>query len=1155
MIIENYKFDRMFRPWFSLLDTEDIDAKEILNTTGRICLISPGNYTFFIAQADTEGSSVVPLMLKTRSNTYDIDHYLPRQGEPERNAQICKVTNVVIEKSGDMQIELTIVFFPGIADEWGDLHIGIDEWIIETAERNNIFFKDINGSKADGLGVLLREKCTINTGSGSYFLIRSGGAVVKDVEKPTGKKKIIEGSSEKENSAHTPQTVSAAPPAFAIYGEGIILPIEKREKTGGEEYFAATKIVFRDAISGEGGFKLAHANLVFFDWTKGGEKISLMQQGKIQKFSEFPHCYLKLWDDYTRMEGNAMLKEAREFGSCRYDKIYPAESGKGWKIFMAGASFPVGIEKSQSVEFVDELPPYLSDQNLDWDIYQELMKGSTKQVRNSFGSIKQFDKVENYITVEMDDEPPPGKYMVLSIHGNKTQITRRQNARDAILQCRSANPFLGLLIEEGAELPKSPGRVMYYEPLTQFIREKIFQGRDIRKAQCKAIETALNTPDIALIKGPPGTGKTTVVAAILERLNEIYGGTGVSSGRILISSSQHDAVENLAERIRINSIPAIKFGKKHSDTFEQILEDWRKKFADSIEKAHQNIAQSRWCENIQAAFDVYLSSPSAAQAAGLLQNIQSLPHEILTPDIHVKIKVIQAELDDENKPGDTEVIRRIRALRVTETSFSDDGSEQAHNLLDILETELNENERQTLLSAAAWRPETSDFSFLKDLRELKRDLLQRFTPKPHYRIEKPRADILELISIVNNRLENVRDFADKREMALAGFWNELKNNPEGINRALEDYSVVYASTVQFAGSDKMAKVKSKDKSTTDSLKRVSYDTVVIDEAARVSPPDLLIALSQAEKRIILVGDHRQLPQLVEDDLINKAVEGEEVVDAEKIRRVYHESMFAYLERRLKELYKNDNIRRIARLDAQYRMHHFLGDFVSEHFYYRNKGDEYDFDERYESPLKDTALFDHNLPETGNRPAAWINVPFSRGGHISDSSKSSYRSSEAEIIAEKLAKWINIPGSDGKFFTFGVISFYTAQKNELNEKLCLKGLCIKDADGMIHVKKDYAKRILVGTVDAFQGREFDIVLLSLVRSRDVQGKKITEKLKIGSFGHLLSENRLCVSMSRQKRLLAVVGDVALMQSDLAREAVPALYDFCKICMNGKDGIML
>lgn len=78
-------------------------------------------------------------------------------------------------------------------------------------------------------------------------------------------------------------------------------------------------------------------------------------------------------------------------------------------------------------------------------------------------------------------------------------------ARKMILEGRSANPQLGLLIEEKGEI--TPTRLPHrIEPLTAFVRDKVFQ-KDPTANQKKAIEVALNTPDIALIQGPSRRGK------------------------------------------------------------------------------------------------------------------------------------------------------------------------------------------------------------------------------------------------------------------------------------------------------------------------------------------------------------------------------------------------------------------------------------------------------------------------------------------------------------------------------------------------------------------------------------------------------------------------------------------------------------------------
>lgn len=119
------------------------------------------------------------------------------------------------------------------------------------------------------------------------------------------------------------------------------------------------------------------------------------------------------------------------------------------------------------------------------------------------------------------------------------------------------------------------------------------------------------------------------------------------------------------------------------------------------------------------------------------------------------------------------------------------------------------------------------------------------------------------------------------------------------------------------------------------------------------------------------------------------------------------------------------------------------------------------------------------------------------------------------------------------------------------------------DELERYNADGVERLRVGTVDKFQGMEFDIVLLSTVRSPDI--KEIKNELDsrdavhvnkiIGrSLGFIVIENRLCVSMSRQKRVLVIVGDSGLFAHDKLSEAIPAIKDFYKHC-SGESGMVI
>lgn len=268
------------------------------------------------------------------------------------------------------------------------------------------------------------------------------------------------------------------------------------------------------------------------------------------------------------------------------------------------------------------------------------------------------------------------------------------------------------------------------------------------------------------------------------------------------------------------------------------------------------------------------------------------------------------------------------------------------------------------------------------------------------------------------------------------------------------------------------------------------------------------------------------------------------------------------------------------------MHPVIGDFISRNFYERFNPEERIY------PGLSASIFAHNLPGTGNRPVAWLEVPASFGAH-SRRGTSWIRQAEIDAIADQLIEWMNC--EEGKSLTFGVISFYKAQADLIRKSLNKLG-----AD---------ESRLRVGTVDAFQGMEFDVVFLSMVRtlpknfdgavSRQhnepaVEAGDAGDKSLFGSikrifdngsgapradgepsaalqtsyqpagdlgeqkqaqklFGHLCLYNRLNVAMSRQKRLLVVAGDSSLLGIGIAEKYIPGLVDFYDLCR--REGVMI
>jgi superfamily I DNA and/or RNA helicase len=293
---------------------------------------------------------------------------------------------------------------------------------------------------------------------------------------------------------------------------------------------------------------------------------------------------------------------------------------------------------------------------------------------------------------------------------------------------------------------------------------------------------------------------------------------------------------------------------------------------------------------------------------------------------------------------------------------------------------------------------------------------------------------------------------------------------------------------------------------------------------------------------VLVGDHRQLPHIIDRKLAAEldAAARRGGADAPNESAMLEKSLFETLFIELRERQARDKIPRVVTLDQQFRMHPALGEFVSAEFYAPHG-------EAFGSPTP-AAKFAHGLPRYPG-PAAWLRVPIASGEEHPGQSKS--RGCEAKAIVRELQALMDHDA--GKPLTFGVITFYSAQVALIQEALVKAGMVELDEDGVAEVVEPYrelkkpngryVERLRYGTVDAFQGMEFDVVFVSMVRSNRIPGGQANWR---GRYGHLMSPNRLCVAMSRQQRLLIVAGDDGMLRGADAQQAIGPLVRFHRLC---------
>ncbi len=1035
--------------------------------------------------------------------------------------------------AADGSIELQIAFFTGDSLEMGDVEIGVDEYVESRLAKMRL------GEKGKRSYDTLGQISCFQQGDNAYFFLTTGAAIDRDL---------------RPDADEAPREVRAEPTSknsFGITGNGIRFVVTEKAMPGSNSIFIASRLK-EQRNDPDRALRLAKGRLRFVDWTQAGQ-VQILAKAQMTALTQDDGSYLKKWDEFGDMEGELLLKQAREVGSLQFEGMSQRRDGTVTVLIsQASDSSWIALEKSAvpEVELVDELPDYLKIENFSFKDFAGGIEQSDELKRReerSYFNVVGFDKETRVLTLKTETLPRESGTLILSLAGETAQIKRRMAARQAILEGRTANPQLGLLIEEQGQIARTrePQKT---PPLTAFVRKKVFRN-DPTVMQEKAIEVALNTPDIALIQGPPGTGKTTVIAAILERLNEIADKRGTrTKGQILLTGFQHDAVENMIERLSLNGIPVPKFGKRSGaadddySAFERNLEDWCSKLAAELRERNPRIAEVEQEREIKNLFLQYVQAPSRPLAGSLARKIASLGVTVLGEGGMRRAENLAKNLTREEKLNEdsSQWLNAARRLRVLSESFSDDGPERSVDALEDLRDVLEENERNLLETASLWRSEDGPPSFLADLAALKMKLLVRLTSPPVFRVEKQNDEVIALAEFAIQRIMTTGHSAkNKKSAALAEFLAELEGNPYGMMDALSDYSFAFAATCQQSVNRRMQAQKGMTGS--DVNKSMEYEYVIVDEAARVSPRDLMVAMAQG-KRIILVGDHRQLPHIIDKEVARQMEEGEGGQDENDWLK---KSMFQYLfSTRLKTLEEYDGISRRVTLDKQYRMHPLLGSFISRNFYER-----FDPTEHFDSgrPVND---FAHALSSTNGKPAVWLDVPAQIGRHQKDGT-SWTRPAEATVIVRKLNEWMS--SDAGKGLSFGVISFYKAQADLIRKQL----RNIADDD----------KKLRVGTVDSFQGMEFDVVFLSMVRTMPSRESIEACKRRVISkgetwtdtkeaqfcFGHLCLYNRLNVSMSRQKKLLVVVGDAGALQNQLAEDFVPGLVDFLQLCRH--EGVVL
>ena len=813
--------------------------------------------------------------------------------------------------------------------------------------------------------------------------------------------------------------------------------------------------------------------------------------------------FFGMWKVYQDLSETLLQQQTQEAGILSYQQVSTVwENGHPVFVFSLSA-----------------LPhPAFLNEGTEVELAQDESENDSKRRSTSIGQVlsrKPTLELRVLARSQFDEEVPAKGTLQLSQSGDRTMLKRRQNALQLLREHQTALPTLSQLLEQG-DAPVAQPRT--WQAMSDRVRRLLPNPTDQQK---DALDVALNTPDIALIQGPPGTGKTSVIRALMTRLAElrenlIRSRTGSDSineaAPVLITSEQHDAVENAVDGVDAGGLPVYRYSrrKEESRLEDRELNRW---VTGRIESCREHLRQHGvtpariLARNSERLVLRWREAELEDEKSACLTDLSSLCSTAIPPEMFSRLMSAIDELKPNSTRGpvDSDYERRIRerfqaivqAQPLNAADYESSGLIQSGRLVTFIERNadvLKKRIPQILQEAAQ-----GESPFLHSEGTWTSMLAELVTDRQDGDLvcDKNNSETDELLSDVIDHLRTrASEGGDGIFDAVEAFTEELED-PAARNTMIQKYAGVVASTCQQS----VSKVYEDGDP--------EFEFVIVDEAARANPLDLLIPLSRG-KRVVLVGDHKQLPQMLEPD----------VVDAYRALRpgfdeqLLQQSLFERLYTLFQKAERAGAPRRTVMLTDDFRMHPSISQLVSKLF--------------YENAVRATCKAEdrtHGLSCYGPGPFCWIDVPIQRGSEEGGQSKK--RECEARIVIEEVERIL----AAGENTTVGVITFYERQA------ALLQSLCAA-------LPLDSQYRVRIGTVDAFQGREFDVVLLSTVRSN----RETSLRRRVGFLAY---SNRLCVAFSRARKLLITVGDSETITGSEGNPSIPEFQSLLAAC-RGPEG---
>ncbi|GAB3988309.1 hypothetical protein GCM10029978_110360 [Actinoallomurus acanthiterrae] len=611
--------------------------------------------------------------------------------------------------------------------------------------------------------------------------------------------------------------------------------------------------------------------------------------------------------------------------------------------------------------------------------------------------------------------------------------------------------------------------------------------------QTAAFRKALHVPDVLLVLGPPGTGKTRTISQIAD-------GCAERGERVLVTSNSHRAVDNVLPKLPRNLV-AVRVGaegsvtsdgqaylleRQASDLVQQVLANTSPAIAAYAELPHAErwaAELDAWLVRQAAAAGEEESAEAALQSAcraaggplrdrvdGLAAELAGCEREIARAREQVERWIVRRDLAGARAGLPVlgrffEILRRRRERRVTA------GRQRELEVAEAAartRAELSGAERQ--LDAA-----TRDDPAVRKARAVLEESVSRHgrcreeavaAARAVHQAVRPVPGVVappEEPGELQEWLGTWLPVLSARGRLLAEWHEKISVETDQLYPELIRYADVVAATCIGAASRP-------------ELAEVDFDVAVVDEAGQIGTNTALVPLVRA-RRAVLVGDHKQLPPFLDSDVEEWAASDGDP----RVRDLLAKSILELLWDGLPDSHR-------VLLSRQRRMPATIADFISAEFYdgrLRTGVRREHRDPLFGSPM--TFIDTSGLPAMQRREQRFGLDHGNLAGYTNPA--------EAEIIALLAALYHRLK------IEWAAILPYKAQVKEVRARV--DRLTGREADTLLNI----------GTVDAFQGGERDVILHGFTRSNDR-----------GNVGFLSELRRANVAFTRARQQLVMVGNL-------------------------------